>query len=81
MLSGISGYAQLIKRKFSAELPELKTYADAMLGASKSASELTDKLLAFARKGKYQTVTIDIHKTVHDVIELLERTLDKRIKI
>lgn len=81
MLSGISGYAQLIKRRFTAEKPELKMYADSMLAAAKSASELTDKLLAFARKGKFQTVAIDIHDTIRTVIELLTRTIDKRITI
>jgi len=81
MLSGISGYAQLIKKRFVPKVPELKIYADSMLSASKSASELTDKLLAFARKGKYQTVAIDMHETINAVIEILSRTIDRRIDI
>jgi signal transduction histidine kinase/ActR/RegA family two-component response regulator len=81
MLSGISGYANLIKRKFGAEKPELKNFATAILSASERAADLTRKLLAFARKGKYQTVHIDMHQTIHEVIQLLERTIDPRIKI
>jgi CheY-like chemotaxis protein len=37
--------------------------------------------LAYARKGKYQTVVIDIHAAVEESIALLEHTLDKRIRI
>lgn len=81
MLSGISGYANLIKRKFGADKPELKNFATAILSASERAADLTRKLLAFARKGKYQTVHIDMHQTIHEVIQLLERTIDPRIKI
>jgi signal transduction histidine kinase/ActR/RegA family two-component response regulator len=81
MLSGISGYAQLIKRRFVDRVPELKMYADAMLSASRSATDLTDKLLAFARKGKYQSIAIDLHETVDAVIELLRHSIDRRITI
>jgi signal transduction histidine kinase/CheY-like chemotaxis protein len=81
MLSGITGYANLIKRKFGADKPDLRTFSDAIVSAATRASDLTSKLLAYARKGKYQTVAIDMHMAIQEAIALLEHTLDKRIRI
>jgi len=81
MLAGISGYAALIKRKFTAGNDELKGMTEQIITAAARASDLTGKLLAFARKGKYQTTVVDIHTTIQEVIMLLERTIDRRIDL
>jgi len=56
-------------------------HADMILTASKRAADLTGKLLAFARKGRYQSVPVNMHKIIAEVVALLERSIDKRIKI
>jgi len=81
MLSGISGYADLIRRKFGKENPSLEKYADTIFETSKSAAELTAKLLAFARKGKNELMLVSLHDIIQDVIKLLEHSIDKRIVI
>jgi signal transduction histidine kinase len=81
MLAGISGYATIIKRSFARDNPRLGTYIDAIIAASDRSAELITKLLAFARKGKYQMIAVDVHKAVGDVVEILQRTIDKRIRI
>jgi PAS domain S-box-containing protein len=80
LLTGILGYSNLLK--FKAE-PGSEVYkaADVILDAADRASHLTAQLLGFARKGKNLAVPVDIHRTIDGVARLLERTLDKRIRI
>jgi len=56
-------------------------YVNNILIASRRAADLTNQLLAFARKGKYISVPVDIHMTIFEVISLLRHTIDKRIII
>ncbi|MFC1671117.1 PAS domain S-box protein [Spirochaetota bacterium] len=79
-LAGIVGYADLLREKLS-ENKDLAFYADNILLASKRAADLTSQLLAFARKGKYISVPVDIHKTILEVVTLLQHSIDKRIII
>lgn len=81
MLAGITGYANLIKRWAVKDPQKVATFVDTILNASERASDLVNKLLAFARKGKYQVVIVDVHKSIEEVIAILEHTLDKRIRI
>ena len=79
MLAGIMGYADLLRRRIVD--PQMRKHADSIVVASQRAADLTAKLLAFARKGKIQTAGVDIHGVVVEVIGILERTIDKRIRI
>lgn len=81
MLGAISGYAEMIKRKFAENNPTLEKYITRVLDAAVRSADLTSKLLAFARKGKYEIVAVNIHETIQEVINLLEHIIDKRIKI
>ena len=45
------------------------------------AADLTRKLLTFARRTKREETEVDLHSEVRSVIDLLERTIDKRITI
>lgn len=79
-LAGIVGYADMLREELS-NSPELSHYADNILLSTKRASDLTSQLLAFARKGKYLSVSVDIHKIISEVVDMLKRTIHKRIVI
>ncbi len=79
-LAGIVGYADMLREEL-ANSPELSRYADNILLATKRASDLTSQLLAFAHKGKYLSVEIDIHKIIGEVAGILQRTINKDIII
>ncbi len=79
MLAGIMGYGDLLRRRI--EDPQLRKHADSIVVASQRAADLTAKLLAFARKGRIQTAGVDIHGVAIEVLGILERTIDKRIRI
>ncbi len=79
MLGGIVGSADMLKRRTSNEKDRQMT--DVILKAALRASDLTSKLLAFGRKGKAVSSPVDMIKVIDDTVELLERSMDKKIEI
>ncbi|OPZ28858.1 MAG: Blue-light-activated protein [Lentisphaerae bacterium ADurb.BinA184] len=80
LLGAILGYAELI-RLTAADNPECLRSADGILHTARSAARLTDQLLAFARKAKLQSVPVDVHQVIDDIVEILSHTIDPRIRI
>ena len=80
IMTSIQGNAQLLQMEEG-----LGEEASEMLGhivqGTKRASDLTKQLLAYARKGKYQVVAVDIHEAIHEVVSLLHHSIDKLIDI
>ncbi len=79
-LAGIIGYAEMIRLKHG-QHPELLGYLEAILVASRRARDLTDKLLAFARKGTQAARPVELHGLVDEVTSMLEHSIDPRITI
>ncbi len=78
-LAGIMGFAEMLSKRLQDE--GLRKYAEDILRAARRSADLTRDLLAFARKGKYQTVPVNVHKIIEEVVSLLEHSIDKRIAI
>lgn len=81
MLGGIIGAAELLQSP-EIDLNQIGlNYVNMILEASNRAADLTAKLLAFGRKGKVSSTSIDVHYIIDDTLTLLKRTLDKKIEI
>ena len=80
MLGGILGGAELLKRHMGDGEKENR-YLDIIIQSGSRAADLTEKLLAFARKGKTESTPIDVVKTIHEAVAILQHTLDKRVEI
>lgn len=78
-LSVVLGYADLLLLKL--ENPDLYKYAESIKKGAQRSAELTKQLLAFSRKGKFETVTVDMNKVIGEVVSMLEHTIDKKIRI
>jgi PAS domain S-box-containing protein len=78
-LASVLGYADLLEARL--EDPALRRHAASIRAAARRAADLTQQLLAFARKGKYRSVPIDLHAVAGEVAELLRRSIDKRIVV
>jgi len=78
-LAAIMGCAEMLGRKLQND--PVARYADMIVKASRRASDLTGQLLAFARKGKYRAVAVDLHAVIEEVLGLLEHSIDKRISL
>lgn len=81
LLGGIIGYAGILKKRLPPEFPDESEILGKMIDVSKQAADRTAQLLAFARKGKYNIQTINIHTIISDVINLMKHTIDPKITI
>ncbi len=79
-LSGIMGFADLLRARMGHDQTLIR-YADNILVGVQRATDLTAKLLAFARKGKYLAVPVDVHRLVVEVASLLSHSIGKNIRI
>lgn len=78
-LGGIMGHAELLLRRL--ENPDQRRYAERIIKAVERSADLTGKLLAFARKGRYLNVGVDLHALIAETVDILSRSIDRRIRI
>jgi signal transduction histidine kinase/CheY-like chemotaxis protein len=76
-LTGILGNAEMLA--YSLKDEKLKRFAENICKGALNGSKLTNQLLSFARKGKYQPVLLEINEVLDQVIGLLKHTIDKEI--
>ncbi|MFW5960223.1 MAG: PAS domain S-box protein, partial [Chitinivibrionales bacterium] len=67
-LSAILGYAELLKSKVSNN-NQLANYANRIIQSANHSSSLTDKLVAYARKGMYHNQEIELNTVLANSIE------------
>lgn len=80
LLTGILGPASMLRAQAEVGTPTHESAAAIEVSASRAA-ELTKQLLAFARKGKSQSISIDVHHIIKEVASLLGHTVDRSIAI
>ena len=80
LLGGILGYASLILSEMS---EDNKYYDDvnSIAETAKRAADLTNRLLAFARGGKYRVVSINMNDIIKGVVEKISPMADQKVKI
>jgi PAS domain S-box-containing protein len=78
-LTGILGFAEFLSMQLTDD--DLRDQAELIVRAAERSADLTAQLLAFARKGPFRSLTFDVHGIIHDVVAILERSIDKRIRI
>jgi two-component system, cell cycle sensor histidine kinase and response regulator CckA len=78
-LTGIMGYAELLA--LGGRESDVPSLANKILKTSRRSAQLTSQLLAFARKGQYRTITVNVHALVREVSDILSRSIDKRIEL
>lgn len=79
-LAGILGNAELLLETIPEGTPEHASVRRIILSAQRS-SQLTQQLLAFARRGRLRKEAVDLHLVIQDVVGLLVHSIDKRIRI
>ena len=80
MLAGIMGAAEILNIINANDEKSLK-YTEIIIKSSQRAAGLISKLLDFSRKSNIEKKSLNVHKTINDTVEILERSIDKRIKI
>lgn len=80
MLSAILTSSELLKKSKSMDERSLK-FVETIRKAALRSSDLTTKLLSFARKGKNLSTSVDLESIIQDAITILKGTIDKSISI
>lgn len=80
MLAGIMASADLLKRRLPDDDKNHKL-VDNILGATNRSADLTRELLTFSRKGMSVSTPILINDSITAVTSLLERTIDRQIRL
>ncbi len=80
LLGGILGYSSLLLSDIADDHP---FYNDiqAIAETAKRGAELSNRILAFARGGKYQVTKLNINSLINDVVAILSHSLDKSVII
>ena len=79
ILTGIMGYAELLKREFEDTSTGMGQAVDIILSGAERASDLTQQLLGFARGGKYNPVVLNINEIINDALKVSEKIFEKNI--
>jgi PAS domain S-box-containing protein len=80
LLAGIMGHADLL-RDSSGDTAQVHRSSESIYRAAERASTLTQQLLGFAGRGKFQSTKVDVHQTIENCIRLLEPGLSQSIAI
>jgi PAS domain S-box-containing protein len=80
MLSVIIGYAELALRKIEPTSP-LKNYFLEIVKAGRRSAEMTQQLLAFARKQTIAPQIIDLNQAVSGMLKMLRRLIGEDIEL
>lgn len=81
MLAGIMSAAELLEHKLPQDDKTYRKFVNLILSTCKKAAELTEKLLAFSRKGRIMSTPVNINTVINDAISILERSLNKRVEV
>lgn len=80
MLTAIIGSAEMMESHVKDNSFAVKLLGSIQQAARRSA-DLTGQLLAFSRKEQKNMVQVNVNTAIHEVISLLERTIDKKISL
>jgi signal transduction histidine kinase/CheY-like chemotaxis protein len=80
LLTAIHGNAELIRIDPKSDRSHMEC-AEQILQASHRMTDLTQQLLSFGRKGKLQTISVDMHEAIAETVKLLSHSIDRRIQI
>jgi PAS domain S-box-containing protein len=80
LLGGMLGYLSIMKTHLY-PADRIYRYVELIEKAGERAANLTNQLLAFSRKGKYEIAPVNINESIRNVLNILERTTNKNIEI
>jgi PAS domain S-box-containing protein len=81
LLMGIGGSLEIINTRIQQGRTDIDRYVRAAQGATKRASQLTHRLLAFSRRQTLDPKATDANRLVNGMIDLIRRTIGPSVKL
>ncbi|NVL90558.1 MAG: response regulator [Desulfobacterales bacterium] len=79
-LVGVSGNIELLQMGLPDD-ENIDRYVERMKNPTRRMADLTNRLLAYARGGKYQPRTISLNDFVQDTVPLIQHSIDPAIRV
>jgi two-component system cell cycle sensor histidine kinase/response regulator CckA len=79
-LAGIMGWVEILGWEARTN-PAVGECVDRIMVALRRSCDLTSQLLGYSRAGKRAAERVDLHETVHEVVGMLKRCIDKRVTL
>ena len=79
LIHGIIGYAEIIEKISTQD--DVALQAKRIINTASSASNLTQQLMTFARKGSYQFKHCDLHQLIADTTSIIKHTFPRNIEV
>lgn len=80
LISGVVGAADLLTTTLEPQ-SEDRMYAEQIKKAGMRATDLTRKLMTFAKKSNGKKENVDVHDLVRETVELISSSLDKNMEV
>ncbi len=80
ILSGILGYASILKEKFAKE-EKVSRQLDVIVRSAERGAQLVKQLLGFARRGQYEKKVINLNESITETLQLLGSTMGQKIAL
>ncbi len=81
MLTSIMGYAELLSLQFPDKDSSTGEAVSVILDRSEKAAEMTQQLLGFARKGKFDPEPVNLNMIIRESVNVSEKIFDKNIEV
>ncbi len=81
IMTGIMGYAELLKLRFKDRDTFEGEAADIIISSIDRASNLTKQLLGFARKGKFNPRNININEVIIENLKIMEKAFSTNVVV
>jgi two-component system, cell cycle sensor histidine kinase and response regulator CckA len=81
ILTSVMGYAELLKMEFDDSATNAGQAVDIILKGARRAADLTQKLLGFARHGKYNPVPLDLNEVLGETMDMLAKIFEMSIDV
>jgi len=78
MFSAVLGAAEILRQSAS---PEQKEYVEIIIKTVTRASNLTNQIFGSAHKKKIEMNSLDMHRIIHSVVEILKKTRTSNIQL
>ncbi len=81
ILTGIMGYAELLKMQHEDPSTREGEAVDVILRAARRAAGLVRRLLGFAREGKHNSASININQNILETLKISEKIFEKNVRV
>lgn len=80
LITSIVAHAQAMTYKTASD-PQQQHHVEKIIAIGQKAGKIVSQLLMYGHRTQMRQVTVDLHKSISDIIDILKHTINKKIKL